>query len=81
MAQLHDPGRETQYPAEHEHDGGDDPDDRIVVRLDLENLIIEGARQLREWEMSDSSRSAMHITDVRAAHPSPIALGVASGLL
>jgi len=26
------------------------PDDRIVVRLDLENLIIEGARQLREWE-------------------------------
>jgi hypothetical protein len=26
------------------------PDDRISVRLDLENLIIEGARQLREWE-------------------------------
>jgi len=26
------------------------PDDRITVRLDLENLIIEGARQLREWE-------------------------------
>jgi hypothetical protein len=26
------------------------PDDRIIVRLDLENLIIEGARQLREWE-------------------------------
>ncbi|HTX92746.1 MAG TPA: DUF4388 domain-containing protein [Anaerolineales bacterium] len=26
------------------------PDDRICVRLDLENLIIEGARQLREWE-------------------------------
>jgi len=26
------------------------PEDRIAVRLDLENLIIEGARQLREWE-------------------------------
>jgi hypothetical protein len=26
------------------------PDDRINVKLDLENLIIEGSRQLREWE-------------------------------
>ncbi len=26
------------------------PADRIPIRLDLENLIIEGARQLREWE-------------------------------
>jgi hypothetical protein len=26
------------------------PDDRISVRLDLENLIIEGSRQLHEWE-------------------------------
>ncbi len=26
------------------------PDDRISVRLDLENLIIEGSRLLREWE-------------------------------
>ncbi|RME87779.1 MAG: DUF4388 domain-containing protein [Anaerolineae bacterium] len=26
------------------------PSDRITVRLDLTNLIIEGARQLREWE-------------------------------
>jgi hypothetical protein len=26
------------------------PDDRINVRLDLENIIIEGSRQLREWE-------------------------------
>ena len=26
------------------------PDDRINVRLDLENLIIEGSRQLHEWE-------------------------------
>lgn len=26
------------------------PEDRIAVRVDLENLIIEGSRQLREWE-------------------------------
>ncbi|OQX62407.1 MAG: hypothetical protein DRI32_01465 [Chloroflexi bacterium] len=26
------------------------PDDKISIRLDLENLIIEGSRQLREWE-------------------------------
>ncbi len=26
------------------------PSDRISVRMDLENLIIEGSRQMREWE-------------------------------
>jgi hypothetical protein len=26
------------------------PEDRINIRMDLENLIIEGSRQLREWE-------------------------------
>ncbi len=26
------------------------PEDRISIRLDLENLIIEGSRQLHEWE-------------------------------
>lgn len=26
------------------------PEDRISIRLDLQNLIIEGSRQLREWE-------------------------------
>lgn len=26
------------------------PEERIIVRLDLENLIIEGSRQMREWE-------------------------------
>lgn len=26
------------------------PDGKIMVRMDLENLIIEGSRQLREWE-------------------------------
>ena len=27
------------------------PDNRISIHLDLENLIIEGSRQLREWEL------------------------------
>jgi DNA-binding MarR family transcriptional regulator len=26
------------------------PEDKITIRLSLENLIIEGSRQLREWE-------------------------------
>ncbi len=26
------------------------PDDKIVTRVDLENIIIEGSRKLREWE-------------------------------
>jgi hypothetical protein len=26
------------------------PDDKITVRINLENIIIEGVRQLREWE-------------------------------
>ncbi len=26
------------------------PDDKIALRIDLENLIIEGSRQMREWE-------------------------------
>ncbi|MEA4906947.1 MAG: DUF4388 domain-containing protein [Anaerolineaceae bacterium] len=26
------------------------PEDKIAVRVDLENLIIEGSRQMREWE-------------------------------
>jgi len=26
------------------------PDERICVRMDLENLIIQGSRQMREWE-------------------------------
>jgi hypothetical protein len=26
------------------------PEDRITVRLDLENMIMEGARRMREWE-------------------------------
>ncbi|MCJ7513149.1 MAG: DUF4388 domain-containing protein [Anaerolineales bacterium] len=26
------------------------PEDRIVVRMDMENIIIEGSRRMREWE-------------------------------
>ncbi len=26
------------------------PEDKILVRMDLENLVVEGSRQLREWE-------------------------------
>jgi hypothetical protein len=26
------------------------PDDRIIIRQDLENIIIEGTRKMREWE-------------------------------
>jgi hypothetical protein len=26
------------------------PDDKIITRINLENLIIEGSRQMREWE-------------------------------
>src|SRR4029450_10044306 len=43
------------------------PDDRINVRLDLENIIIEGARQLREGEQLQgeipSRESALKFTD------------------
>jgi hypothetical protein len=43
------------------------PDDRINVRLDLENLIIEGSRQLREWEQLNdeipSLQMALKFTD------------------
>jgi hypothetical protein len=27
------------------------PEDKIAVKVDLENLIIEGSRQMREWEL------------------------------
>jgi len=26
------------------------PDERIIVRMDMENIIIEGSRRMREWE-------------------------------
>src|SRR5919108_719307 len=43
------------------------PPDRINVRLDLENIIIEGSRQLREWEQLNdeipSLEMALKFTD------------------
>jgi hypothetical protein len=43
------------------------PDGKILVRLDLENLIIEGSRQLREWEQLNeeipSLEMALKFTD------------------
>ena len=56
------------------------PDDRISVRLDLENLIIEGARQLREWEkLQDEIPSldmALKFTDRPGANLRNVALSV-----
>jgi len=43
------------------------PEDKIPVRIDLENLIVEGARQLREWEQLQeeipSLEMALRFTD------------------
>ena len=43
------------------------PPDRINVRIDLENIIIEGSRQLREWEQLNdeipSLEMALKFTD------------------
>jgi hypothetical protein len=48
------------------------PDDKINVRLDLDNIIIEGSRQLREWEqLQDEIPSldmALKFTDRPLAH-------------
>jgi hypothetical protein len=38
------------------------PEDRINVRLDLENLIIEGARQLREYEQLQDEIPSLNMT-------------------
>lgn len=56
------------------------PDDRISVRLDLENLIIEGSRQLREWEqLQDEIPSldmALRFTDRPGANLRSVNLSV-----
>jgi hypothetical protein len=56
------------------------PDDRISVRLDLENLIIDGARQLREWEhLQDEIPSldmALKFTDRPGTNMRNVALSV-----
>jgi hypothetical protein len=56
------------------------PGNRINVRLDLENLIIEGSRQLREWEqLQDEIPSldmALKFTDRPGANLKKINLSV-----
>lgn len=55
-------------------------EDRIHVRLDLENLIIEGSRQLREWEqLQDEIPSldmALRFTDRPGANLRSVNLSV-----
>jgi Domain of unknown function (DUF4388) len=56
------------------------PNERISVRLDLENLIIDGARQLREWEqLQDEIPSldmALKFTDRPGTNLKNVALSV-----
>lgn len=56
------------------------PDDKITVRIDLENLIIEGSRQLREWEQLQeeipSLEMALKFTDRPGANLRNINLSV-----
>jgi hypothetical protein len=56
------------------------PKERISVHLDLENLIIEGARQLREWEqLQDEIPSldmALKFTDRPSSNLRDVALSV-----
>ncbi|MFH1523400.1 MAG: DUF4388 domain-containing protein [Chloroflexota bacterium] len=56
------------------------PEDRICIRLDLENLIIDGSRQMREWEqLQDEIPSldmALKFTDRPATNLKKISLNV-----
>jgi hypothetical protein len=56
------------------------PDDKISVRIDLENLIIEGSRQLREWEQLQeeipSLEMALKFTDRPGANLRNVNLSV-----
>ena len=45
------------------------PDDRINVRLDLENIIIEGSRQLREWEQLQDEIPSLDMALTFTARP------------
>jgi Domain of unknown function (DUF4388) len=38
------------------------PDDKIPVRLELENIIIEGSRQMREWEQMHDEIPSLEIS-------------------
>jgi len=37
------------------------PDDKIILRISLENIIIEGSRQLREWEQLQDELPSLEI--------------------
>jgi hypothetical protein len=56
------------------------PEDRISVRLDLENLIIEGSRRLREWELLQdeipSLDMALRFSDRPSSHMKNVNLSV-----
>jgi hypothetical protein len=45
------------------------PDDRISVRLDLENLIIEGSRHMREWEQLQDEIPSLDMALKFTDHP------------
>jgi hypothetical protein len=45
------------------------PDDRISVRLDLENLIIEGTRHMREWEQLQDEIPSLDMALKFTDHP------------
>ena len=45
------------------------PEDRINVRLELENIIIEGTRQLREWEQLQDEIPSLDMSLKFTDHP------------
>jgi hypothetical protein len=45
------------------------PEDRISVRLDLDNLIIEGSRHMREWEQLQDEIPSLEMALKFKAHP------------
>jgi hypothetical protein len=56
------------------------PDDKIITRIDLENIIIEGSRRLREWEQLQDEipnlDMALRFTDRPGANLSKVNLSV-----
>jgi len=45
------------------------PGDRILIRLDLQNLIIEGSRQIREWEHLQEEIPSLDLALKFSDHP------------
>jgi hypothetical protein len=45
------------------------PSDRILIRLNLENLIIEGSRQIREWERLQEEIPSLDLALKFSDHP------------